>query len=347
MSDMSEGAARPLLVLSGRGHSAVRATHAKTIEFTPAASLGAGGTCIVAVSSSVSGAPAAGMVELEIATGSIRCVFTARANPDWDPAGPAVIRKSDVRRPDTLATHASLGARDLPNELRSALAVPNAEVTLTVRRGAESGLHVVLVSGSPSAAERAAADLEVSGGDDVEPPLRGRVLVVGDSIPRRLLSAADRTLEVYGLTPERAVAVPSASASTTTAEAPEVADPELRGSALVVRVATRELPRVIRSAQRNGRQTGALLGHLPWVPFGRLSDLVPPPGTRSVWLYLDPAERPATDAELLARIVELRGDGVSTKALAKEVAREFGVPANRVYTLALSASPSPRPTSHK
>jgi hypothetical protein len=117
-----------------------------------------------------------------------------------------------------------------------------------------------------------------------------------------------------------------------------IADGALRESALVMCVSAKELPRVIRAAQRHGRHSGAVLGRLPWVYWGRLADAVAPAGSRTVWVCLDPAARAASDDVLLARITELRANGLTTKALAKQVAAEFGVPVNRVYALSVAAT---------
>lgn len=54
-----------------------------------------------------------------------------------------------------------------------------------------------------------------------------------------------------------------------------------------------------------------------------------------------PAVREADPAAALARVEELRAQGLPLKAAARQAAGEFGVPKNQLYDLALRNSPSP------
>jgi hypothetical protein len=236
-----------VLRLRARGHPAIRSTHAKTVELTPESTLGVGGSCIIGVGAellSVPAVPLAGPVEIRLSGGATTQSIFALANPGWSVGGPAVIRRSQNRYPDTLATEADAGAADLPRELVEALRDPSARVELTVRRAARRsdgrGQLVLLFGACPSerlAAESAAADevISVDAPDDRRAPDvraaalaarvaevlagNGRLLVrLPASLPATSTAAAlagwldERTaVEVVGLSPELAVAAATAA----------------------------------------------------------------------------------------------------------------------------------------
>jgi hypothetical protein len=122
------------LRLRGRGHPSIRATHANTFELTPDADIGSAATCVVGVGylPVPSAAAIAGAVRLELTVGPHSVTVHAVGNPRWVPGGPAVVRRSGVRLPNTLATDADLASSDLPRDLVTALADPAASVELTV-----------------------------------------------------------------------------------------------------------------------------------------------------------------------------------------------------------------------
>ena len=319
-----------LTVIVGRGHSAIRASHGKTLELTPDAELGAGGTCIVAVSSSVAGAPIAGAIRCDLQVGGVGFTFDAQANPDWDPTGPAVIRRSEVRKSDTLATHATASAADLPADLRAALTNPDIDVRLSIWRRPERERRLVLVASEPSAAQAEAADAVFADGSL---PSSGRVLVRGERLPAGLRSAGE-TFEVVDLAEERAVAVAS-DAAAVRGDLDSLADPQLAERAVVLRIPAAELPRVVRQAHRNDRRTGAIVSHLPWVRWGPLDHLHAQPGARMIWVCVDAAAA-ITDEDIASRLAELFEAGTATKPAARIVAAELGVPVNRAYEIAVS-----------
>jgi hypothetical protein len=316
------------LVLRGRGHSAVRASHTKTLELTPSLDLGAGGTCVVGVGSVVDGPPLAGAVRGELSAGGHHVLFEAIANPDWDPTGPAVVRRSEVRKPNTVATHASLAASDLPVELRRALRDPDVDVRLELVRVTPQPDRLVIATGEVPVAERAAADLITQ----ADPPtIAGRVLYLGRPSPATL-SGAPQPIEVVGYEPAAAVAAASPFGATSVhAQVGELA--AHRDQAIVARIPAAEFDKVVRSARRRGRRTAAVLGRLPWVQWGELTELRPPAGVRNVWLCLDPV--PAADLD--QRIAELRASGVPVKQIARELAAELGLPAREIYQRATVA----------
>ncbi|MCW2497805.1 DUF371 domain-containing protein [Jatrophihabitans sp.] len=309
-----------MTLLLGHGHPAVRASHAKTLEFTPSAELGAGGTCVVAVGASVEGVPLAGAVRLELTAGAASFSFEALANPDWDATGPAVVRRSDVRRPDTLATHATASAADLPRELVAALRDRQTPISLRMTRLQPQPARLVIVAGPVPAAEQEAAG--------------GARLLVTYPAPPELLAEA-RPAEVLGLPPQQAVAAASPQAFTADmaalADVAALADQARRNEALVLRVAVPELERVLRTATRHGRRTGALLTRSPWVQWGPLASLSASPGARTGWLSLDPVP----PGDLDERIAALRSAGMSTRDLARALSAELGLPAKDVYARAL------------
>lgn len=312
-----------MITVVGRGHRTVRASHGKTLELTPEHDLGPGGTCVVAVRSSADGAPLAGAVDCVLSAGEHRVEFSALANPDWDSTDRAVLRRSDLRKRDTLATHASLSAADLPRAMVAALQDPTHDVLLEVRPATrQPDRLVVLADGLLPDAERDAADALA---DAATVTVQGRTVVVGTPAPA-LLVAAPQPVEVLGLPVQRAAAIGS----------PHGGDAVLgtvhdiaaqREVAVVARIHAEEFGKVIRSARRHGRRTGSVVGHLPWVYWGELDALPQPKGVRVLWLCFDPA--PPVDLD--ARIAEWRETGASTKQIAKGLAEELGMSAKSIY----------------
>ena len=122
-------------VLVGRGHPAIRATHAKTFELTAEPAITPRATCVLAVGTVLDPnlAPLRGRVRLTLATPGLP-VLTGEAtlNPRRALTDRAVIRRSRTLDADTLAVDSTLTADDLPEEFAAALTDPGREVTLTV-----------------------------------------------------------------------------------------------------------------------------------------------------------------------------------------------------------------------
>ncbi|NUR60896.1 MAG: DUF371 domain-containing protein [Catenulispora sp.] len=129
---------RPLplrAVLVGRGHPAIRATHAKTFELTAESALTARATCVLAVGTVLDPALAGmrGRVRLTLATAGLPAVSgEATLNPLRAITDRVVVRRSRSLDPDTLAVGSTLTAEDLPAAFAAALTDPDREVSLTV-----------------------------------------------------------------------------------------------------------------------------------------------------------------------------------------------------------------------
>ncbi|MDT4949808.1 MAG: hypothetical protein QOJ37_2403, partial [Pseudonocardiales bacterium] len=101
--------------LVGRGDDRIRATHTKTLELTVDAAITERATCVLAVAVHPEPAqPLAGPVRITISAGGETFSVQALAYSGWDPAGSAVVRRSPLRLPGTLATHADAASSDLP-----------------------------------------------------------------------------------------------------------------------------------------------------------------------------------------------------------------------------------------
>ena len=122
-------------VLVGRGHPAIRATHAKTFELTAEPAITARATCVLAVGTVLDPnlASLRGRVRLTLATPGLPALTgEATLNPHRALTDRAVIRRSRALDADTLAVDSTLTADDLPDAFASALTDPEREVTLTV-----------------------------------------------------------------------------------------------------------------------------------------------------------------------------------------------------------------------
>ncbi|WP_194898221.1 DUF371 domain-containing protein [Catenulispora pinisilvae] len=122
-------------VLVGRGHPAIRATHAKTFELTAEPAITPRATCVLAVGTVLDPnlAPLRGRVRLTLATPGLPALTgEATLNPRRALTDRAVIRRSRTLDADTLAVDSTLTADDLPEEFAAALTDPEREVTLTV-----------------------------------------------------------------------------------------------------------------------------------------------------------------------------------------------------------------------
>ena len=185
--------ALPRLELTG--HPALRATHVKTLEFTPDRDVTERATCVIGVAGRVVGSAVAGPVRIHIEAGDAVATVDAVANPDWA-GGTAVVRRGTDRRPDTLATEASAGAAQLPPQLRTRITDPAARITVQLERLArrpDGRAVLVLAWAAPGTlpsprmvAELAAAEAVVAEDADA-----GRLLTVQSISGRQRLSGSD------------------------------------------------------------------------------------------------------------------------------------------------------------
>jgi 16S rRNA C1402 (ribose-2'-O) methylase RsmI len=187
---VSAGARAREVTIGGRGHAAIRGTHAKTLELVSAAEITARATCVVGVAVETASGDLAGFVgpvSIRLRAGGHEDVVHALANPRFQPGDRLVVRCSGHRSGETFAVDADRGAAGLDRGLVTALGTPGARLEVTVRqetppgeRGA--GLLTVLALGSGETAglaARAAAELRAGG-----------LLVALDQEARRAASAA-------------------------------------------------------------------------------------------------------------------------------------------------------------
>ena len=347
----------------GRGHPAVRATHGKTIELTPDDAITERATCVIAVGCTPPPRPLAGALRLTITAGVASFSLTARGNPSWDPAGPAVIRRSALRLAGTFATHSDAAARDLPRALVAGLRDPERKVTVDVepipgpptavlfaldpqRRGDDARL----------AAELAAADLIVAEDDTAarllgervtRGPVRieGRTLAVAsEDLPGATVVGALRDVEIEtgGLPPTQAAAAASPSRGPVL-YVPAGTDPRtpLRstpaGTRIVLTVPAPAVCDLLQRAADLRGVTGAVLVE-DFAPPRRISLGDPEPaGDQDVHLCLDaPTESAALDPSVRAAIDALLADGVPTRTAAKALAALTGWERRRAYDTVLN-----------
>ena len=356
--------------LCGRGHPGIRATHAKTLEFTADAEIGPGATCVVAVGSRPLSDPRpfAGPVRLELIAGGHSVVVHAIGNPLWVPGGPAIVRRSDVRLPDTIATDADLAAADLPRDLVAALTDPATTVSLTISAAlaARAGLvllwapashdrltveaaAVTLVVSEDGGTDRllAARDIRTGRADAVGAVLDGggRVLVVStDDVPGwsvvEHLGRADTMVEVTGLPGSLAVAAAAAS------RAPVVTVPG-RGDAgralrsapadhrLVIRTPAATLDKLARAVEQHRGGAGIVVARAPYERPVRLGPTVNLGGS-DLWCCIEPGEGSAGLGPVEVRLVEaLLADGVPTRTAARAVAELAGMARRDAYAAVL------------
>jgi 16S rRNA C1402 (ribose-2'-O) methylase RsmI len=162
------------VTFGGRGHAAIRGTHAKTLELIRAADISARATCVVGVAVEAASEDLAGFVgpvSIRLRAGGHEDVVHAVANPRFQPGDRMVVRISGHRSGETFAVHADRGAAGLDRELVAALGRPGTRLEVTVRQEASvgqagAGLLTVLAVGAGETAglaARAAAELRAAG----------------------------------------------------------------------------------------------------------------------------------------------------------------------------------------
>jgi hypothetical protein len=347
--------------LLGRGHGAIRATHGKTLEFSADSDIGERATCIVAVATEVTdGRRYAGWIRVTITAGDQEFTFDALANPSWQPDGTAVVRRSGVRLPGTLASEATAAASDLPRPLVAALQDPSVRVEARVEPigGPPTAVLFALDPDAPAdprlAAELAAADLVVA--EDEEAARRlgervaagptrvdGRVLVVAArDLPGATVAAQLRSVEVDVL----GLPGPLAAAAASPSRAPLVVAPDgdpkalLRSAPanarLVVTVPADQVPALLLLADEvRGSGAGVLVA--PNDRPRRVSVGAVVPGRERVHLCFDAVtESSALDPSVRAAVAGLLAEGVPTKTAANALATLTGWDRRRAYETVLS-----------
>ncbi|MGW0516735.1 DUF371 domain-containing protein [Crossiella sp. NPDC003009] len=349
-----------MTTIRATGHPEIRATHDKTWELTPDTELTARATCVLGVGAVTEGGPLAGPVQLRISAGGHSATVRAVGNPNWVPGGPAVIRRSHLRLPGTLATDADLSAADLPRDLTARLTDPATEVLVEVSAVDDPGTVVLCHATGPSprlSAELAAADMvfaEDSGARSllarmtaaaparaVTAGVTGRILVLAtEDLPgrtaRHLLGGPT---EVIGLPPGLAAAAasPSAAPLHLTVLSRKPAD-TLRAAPLdakvVIRVAADTAAKVLAAARDRGTRTLAVATE-PYAEserprWGEL-DTLPLPARGEFWLCLDPVFSQGLDPLLHKLITGLLAQGVPAKSLAQTLAELPGFTRRTAY----------------
>jgi hypothetical protein len=345
--------------LTGRGHELVRATHAKTLEFTPDTEITARATCVLAVGVDARpAAPLAGPVRITITVGSESFTLHARANPSWDPRGPMVVRRSPLRLPGTLATHADAAASDLPRPLIAALRAGE-PVEVLVEPEPSNEPTVVLFAADPDRPDDAALRAELDAADtvlaedpeavrrigrhDARPGPRTLVVATRD-LPGRTVVAelAEAAIETVGLPARLAVAAASPSRGPVTfvpddADARAVLRSVPIAHRLVLSTSPDRLPALVALAKEHRGTAGGVLAQEHLSPTrirdGVVAEL---PSQDTVHVCLDArAGESALDPAVRAAIAGLVADGVPTKTAARALAELTGWPRRRAYEFLL------------
>jgi len=346
----------------GRGHPAVRATHDKTLEFSPEPDITARATCIVSVATRVEQPrPFAGPLRITITAAGQSATLDAVGNPGWDPTGPAVVRRSPVRSAGTFATEATVTAAGLPRLLAEALRDPATEVVVEVEPlpGAPTVVLVALDPlGAPGdrrlAAEFAAADLVVAedgtaarllGERAAHGPVEvdGRVLVVAsEDLPGRAVvhALATARLETVGLPPGLAAAACAPArgpllVAPDGADLPQVLRRSAAGTRVVVPTTADRAPHLLTAASAVLGSHHAVLATADRPPV-RLVAGDRPPGRDAVSVcVVGDAGAEELDPAVRAAVEGLLADGVPTKAVARALATLTGEPQRRAYDTVL------------
>jgi uncharacterized protein len=169
------------VTIIGRGHAAITASHAKTVELVTEPEIGPRATCVAAVGAQVeSGDLLAlrGWIDLTIAAGGATDVIRAHANPAFAADHRLVVRRAPAPVRDALLVEADKGASDLDPKLVAALKDPASTVTVSLEpaRDARAGRGALIVSPGPpwsipGQATGGSADLSLHsplGAEDIE-----------------------------------------------------------------------------------------------------------------------------------------------------------------------------------
>ena len=159
------------VTIIGRGHAAITASHAKTVELVAEPKIAPRATCVAAVDARVESGDLLdlrGWIELTIEAGGVTDVVRGHANPAFLPGDRLVVRQAQAPVRDALLIEADRGAADLDRRLVAALANPAATVTATLApaQGERGGRGALFVSpgapwGGPAAASARPRDMSL------------------------------------------------------------------------------------------------------------------------------------------------------------------------------------------
>jgi hypothetical protein len=155
------------VTIIGRGHAAITASHAKTVELVAEPEIGPRATCVAAVDARVESGDLLGLrgwIDVTIEAGGVTDVVRGHANPAFAPGDRLVVRQAPAPVRDALLVEADRGAADLDRRLVAALADPEATVTVTVspaehERGSRGAL--IVSPGAPWSSPAALSTLPV------------------------------------------------------------------------------------------------------------------------------------------------------------------------------------------
>ena len=347
--------------LVGRGDERIRATHTKTLELIAGTELTERATCVIAVETVSPHQRMAGPVRVTISAAEETFAFDARANSAWDTAATAVLRRGPLRLPGTLATHAAVGAADLPRPLVERLRDPASVVTVTLEPR-ESEPCLVIFAVDPTvvddprlAAEIAAADRVVATDatsarlvpagslpDDVS----GRTLVLTTDPTSDLGIAADGVpVETVGMPPAlaAAAAAPWTGPIAFAADAAQALRRTPAGYRLVVPTDRRGLAALLRQAGEIRGSTRAVVTRDYADPvLVSVNDPGDFPGADRLFVCPGPGHGEIGPA-VWSAVDGLLADGVPTRATARALSAVTGWPQRRAYDAVL-ARRADRPT---
>jgi hypothetical protein len=342
----------------GRGHPAIRATHDKTLEISPDATITERATCVIAVDARPEPAdPMAGPVRITIRAGGHEFGFDADANSAWTPEQSAVIRGGALRMPPTFAVNSTAAADDLPRPLVEVLRSPDTRVEVLVeKRPGPPTLVLAAVDRTVPIDARLAAEIEAAdaviaedpdlgvnpGERGMPPQVTGRTLVLaGDRLPGRTADRTGRLIETVGLHPALAAAA-AAPWDGPVVIGERGADHEhlLRVTPHGHRLVLWSLPdtsRLFAAAARIRGSAQATVAHEFGHPLIVDIDVSRPyPGGLGVWCCLGPGPVDGLDPDVRAAVDGLLADGVPTKAAANALATLTGWDRRRAYEAVLS-----------
>ena len=143
------------VTIIGRGHAAITASHAKTVELVTEPEIGPRATCVAAVDAQVESGDLMelrGWIDLSIEAGGASDVVRGHANPAFASGDRLVVRRGPAPVRDALLVDADKGASDLDAGLVAALKEPGSTVTVTLSpaEDARGGRGALIVSpGAP------------------------------------------------------------------------------------------------------------------------------------------------------------------------------------------------------